>query len=54
MYIYIIYVYIYIYVDICNLFFTRPLEGSCKLELIKFDDPRGRDTFWQPEGKLLY
>ena len=24
----------------------RPLEGDCTLELIKFTDPEGRDTFW--------
>eukprot|EP00931_Biecheleriopsis_adriatica_P100687 TRINITY_DN75945_c0_g1_i1.p1 TRINITY_DN75945_c0_g1~~TRINITY_DN75945_c0_g1_i1.p1 ORF type:complete len:864 (-),score=160.53 TRINITY_DN75945_c0_g1_i1:96-2621(-) len=32
---------------------TRPLEGSCRLELIKFDDPRGRDTFWHSSSHVL-
>ncbi|CAE7457739.1 Tars1 [Symbiodinium natans] len=32
---------------------TRPLEGSCKLELIKFDDDRGRDTFWHSSSHVL-
>lgn len=32
---------------------ARPLEGSCKLQLIKFDDPRGRDTFWHSSSHVL-
>lgn len=32
---------------------TRPLEGNCKLELIKFDDVRGRDTFWHSSSHVL-
>lgn len=32
---------------------TRPLEGSCRLELLKFDDPRGRDTFWHSSSHML-
>ncbi|CAJ1450212.1 unnamed protein product, partial [Effrenium voratum] len=32
---------------------TRPLEGSCKLELIKFDDDRGRETFWHSSSHVL-
>lgn len=32
---------------------TRPLEGNCRLELIKFDDPRGRDTFWHSSSHVL-
>lgn len=32
---------------------TRPLEGDCKLELIKFDDPSGRDVFWHSSSHVL-
>ncbi|CAK9050090.1 unnamed protein product, partial [Durusdinium trenchii] len=32
---------------------TRPLEGNCKLELIKFDDARGQDTFWHSSSHVL-
>lgn len=32
---------------------TRPLEGPCRLELIKFEDPRGRDTFWHSSSHVL-
>ena len=31
----------------------RPLEGSCKLELVTFDDPDGKDTFWHSSAHLL-
>ena len=30
---------------------TYPKEGSCRLELIKFDDHRGRDTFWYQSSR---
>lgn len=29
------------------------MEGNCKLELIKFDDVRGRDTFWHSSSHVL-
>ncbi|KAF4700924.1 hypothetical protein FOZ63_009593, partial [Perkinsus olseni] len=32
---------------------SRPLEGSCKLELLKFDTPEGRDTFWHSSAHIL-
>ena len=32
---------------------SRPLEASCRLELIKFDDPRGRETFWHSSSHIL-
>lgn len=32
---------------------TRPLEGSCKLELLKFDDKLGSDTFWHSSAHVL-
>lgn len=32
---------------------TRPLEGNCHLELVKFDDPRGRDVFWHSSSHVL-
>jgi len=32
---------------------SRPLEGDCKLELVKFDDPRGRDTFWHSSSHVM-
>lgn len=25
---------------------SRPLEGDCELQLLKFDDPRGKEVFW--------
>mmetsp|Transcript_102810 Transcript_102810/g.299872 ORF Transcript_102810/g.299872 Transcript_102810/m.299872 type:complete len:887 (+) Transcript_102810:75-2735(+) len=32
---------------------TRPLEGSCRLELLKFDDPQGQDVFWHSSAHIL-
>eukprot|EP00929_Paragymnodinium_shiwhaense_P044179 TRINITY_DN2266_c0_g1_i1.p1 TRINITY_DN2266_c0_g1~~TRINITY_DN2266_c0_g1_i1.p1 ORF type:complete len:923 (-),score=247.56 TRINITY_DN2266_c0_g1_i1:189-2903(-) len=32
---------------------TRPLQGSCRLELVKFDDPRGRETFWHSSSHVM-
>jgi len=32
---------------------TRPLEGSCKLELIKFDNPKGTEAFWHSSAHML-
>ncbi|EER17786.1 conserved hypothetical protein [Perkinsus marinus ATCC 50983] len=32
---------------------SRPLEGSCKLELLKFDSPEGKDTFWHSSAHIL-
>ncbi|KAF7291113.1 AA-TRNA-LIGASE-II domain-containing protein [Mycena indigotica] len=31
----------------------RPLEGSCKLELLDFDDPEGRKVFWHSSAHVL-
>jgi len=31
----------------------RPLEGSCKLELLKFDSDEGKDTFWHSSAHIL-
>mmetsp|Transcript_85806 Transcript_85806/g.156347 ORF Transcript_85806/g.156347 Transcript_85806/m.156347 type:complete len:919 (+) Transcript_85806:100-2856(+) len=32
---------------------TRPLEGSCRLELLKFDHPKGQETYWHSSAHLL-
>jgi len=32
---------------------TRPLEGSCRLELLKFNDPHARDTFWHSSSHVM-
>ena len=32
---------------------SRPLEGNCQLELIKFDDPRGQETFWHSTAHMV-
>jgi len=32
---------------------TRPLEGSCRLELLKFDTPQGQDVFWHSSAHIL-
>ena len=32
---------------------SRPLEGNCELELIKFDDQRGKQTFWHSTAHIL-
>lgn len=32
---------------------TRPLEGSCKLRLLKFDDPQGVEAFWHSAAHML-
>jgi threonyl-tRNA synthetase len=32
---------------------TRPLEGSCRLELLKFDHPQGQDVFWHSSAHIL-
>eukprot|EP00927_Polykrikos_kofoidii_P025753 TRINITY_DN23078_c0_g1_i1.p1 TRINITY_DN23078_c0_g1~~TRINITY_DN23078_c0_g1_i1.p1 ORF type:complete len:903 (-),score=146.49 TRINITY_DN23078_c0_g1_i1:66-2774(-) len=38
----------------CELWdMTRPLEGSCQLEFIKFDDPRGRNVFWHSSSHAM-
>ena len=31
----------------------RPLEGDCELQLIKFDDPRGKEVFWHSSAHIL-
>ena len=31
----------------------RPLEESCKLELLKFDDPDGKKVFWHSSAHIL-
>ena len=31
----------------------RPLEGSCKLQLLKFDAPEAKDTFWHSSAHIL-
>lgn len=32
---------------------TRVLEEDCTVELIKFSDPEGRDTFWHSSAHIL-
>ena len=32
---------------------TAPLLGSCKLELIGFDDPQGKEVFWHSSAHIL-
>ena len=32
---------------------TRPLEGNCEIKLLKFDDPKGRETFWHSSAHVL-
>mmetsp|Transcript_13697 Transcript_13697/g.43295 ORF Transcript_13697/g.43295 Transcript_13697/m.43295 type:complete len:719 (+) Transcript_13697:127-2283(+) len=32
---------------------SRPLEGDCKVEIFKFDDDEGRDTFWHSSAHIL-
>jgi len=32
---------------------TRPLEGSCKIQLCKYDAPEGQDTFWHSSAHVL-
>ena len=32
---------------------TRALEGDCELQLIKFDDPRGKEVFWHSSAHVL-
>ncbi|XP_011145094.1 threonine--tRNA ligase, cytoplasmic isoform X2 [Harpegnathos saltator] len=31
----------------------RPLEGDCKLQLLKFDDPEGQQVFWHSSAHIL-
>lgn len=31
----------------------RPLEGDCKLELLKFDDPEAQQVFWHSSAHVL-
>jgi threonyl-tRNA synthetase len=31
----------------------RPLEKSCKLELLPFDDPEGKKVFWHSSAHIL-
>ena len=31
----------------------RPLEKSCKLELLPFDDPEGKKVFWHSSAHVL-
>ena len=31
----------------------RPLEGSCKMKLLKFDDPEGQHCFWHSSAHIL-
>lgn len=32
---------------------TRPLEGNCELKLFKFEDDKGRETFWHSSAHVL-
>ena len=32
---------------------SRPLEGHCKLELLNFETPEGKDTFWHSSAHIL-
>merc|ERR1719281_505153 len=32
---------------------SRPLEGSCKLELLKWDNPKGSEAFWHSSAHML-
>ena len=32
---------------------TRPLEGDCKLRLLKFDDPEAQRVFWHSSAHIL-
>jgi len=32
---------------------TRPLEGSCRMELLKFENPQGQDVFWHSSAHIL-
>ena len=32
---------------------TRPLEGSCELKLVKFDEPAGKEVFWHSSAHIL-
>ena len=32
---------------------ARPLEGDCDLQLLKFDDPRGKEVFWHSSAHIL-
>lgn len=32
---------------------SRPLEGSCKLELLKFDEPEAKMVFWHSSAHVL-
>lgn len=31
----------------------RPLEGDCKLELLKFDDPEAAAVFWHSSAHIV-
>ncbi|CEM01498.1 unnamed protein product [Vitrella brassicaformis CCMP3155] len=31
----------------------RPLEGSCRMKLLKFDDPEGQHCFWHSSAHIL-
>lgn len=31
----------------------RPLEGNCKLQLLKFDDPEAQAVFWHSSAHIL-
>ena len=32
---------------------TRPLEGDCQLQLLKFDEPQGKEAFWHSSAHIL-
>ena len=32
---------------------SRALEGDCELQLLKFDDPRGKEVFWHSTAHML-
>ena len=32
---------------------NRPLEGSCQIKLLKFDDAEGKETFWHSSAHVL-
>ena len=41
-------------VDVWQLWdLTRPLEGSCKLQLLKFDAAEARHVFWHSSAHIL-
>jgi threonyl-tRNA synthetase len=31
----------------------RPIEGSCQIKLLKFEDKEGKETFWHSSAHVL-